>query len=94
MKPSEICLFRERLEVIFSQSEEKRVKNPKSFSALKTIWQHFSTILTKSNELRVWQRTDRFGNTWWNAYDPATGRSTSVTSESEMRIWIEERYYQ
>jgi len=32
-----------------------------------------------------------FGNTWWNAYDPA-GRSVSLASEAEMRIWIEKRY--
>jgi hypothetical protein len=93
MKPSEIYFYRERLEANFSQSEQKRVKNSKFLSALHRIWQHLLTILTKGNDLQVWQTSDRFGNTWWNAYDPATGRSTSLASEAEMRVWIEERYY-
>lgn len=93
MKHSEIYLSRERLVVNFSQSEQKRVKNSKLLSALNRIWQHLLTILTKGNELQVWQTSDRFGNTWWNAYDPATGRSASLASEAEMRIWIEKRYY-
>ena len=92
MKHSEISLFRERLEVIFSQSEQKQV-NSKLLSAVNRIWQHSLTILTKGNELQVWQTSDRFGNTWWNAHDPATGRSTSLASEAEMRVWIEEHYY-
>lgn len=94
MKHTDISLDRKRLEVIFSQSEHKQVKKSKFFSALKGIWQHLLTTLTNDNALQVWQTTDRFGNTWWNAYDPATGRSTSLASEAEMRVWIEERYYQ
>ncbi len=93
MKPYKICLERERLEVIFSHSEPKQVKKTKLFSALNRIWQHLSAFLTKGNELQVWQTVDHFGNTWWNAYDPATGRSTSVASEAEMRVWVEKRYY-
>lgn len=93
MKPSKICLDRERLEVIFSQSEPKQVKKTKLFLVMNRIWQQLSASLTKGNELQVWQTSDRFGNTWWNAYDPATDSSTSVGSEAEMRGWIEKRYY-
>jgi hypothetical protein len=93
MKPSEIYGFRERLEIIFSQSEQKQVKKFKLLSALNKIWQHSLTIFTKGNELQVWQTCDRFGNTWWNARDRATDRSISLASETEIRVWIEERYY-
>ncbi len=68
-----------------------------SFSLIaiaKTIWQHFIYVVSSHNELQVWQKTDRYGNTYWQAYDPVTGRSTSLGSEDEMRIWIEQRYYQ
>lgn len=94
MKHSANYLDRERLESIFSQSESKQVKKSKFFSAMNRIWQHLLTTLTKDiNELQVWQTSDRFGNTWWNAYEPTTGRSISLASEAEMRAWIDERYY-
>ena len=94
MKHSTNCLNRERLEVIFSQSGQKQAKKTKFFLALKGIRSFLLTILTGGNELQVWQTSDRFGNTWWNAYDPATDRSTSHASEAEIRVWIEKRYYQ
>ena len=50
--------------------------------------------LTAEPELRVWHETDRQGNTWWYAYDPLTRRSTRQASEDDLRIWIEQRYYQ
>lgn len=94
MKPSEVSFHRERLEVTFRQFEQKQVKKSQLLLALNSIWQHLLRIFTKGNELQIWQTSDRFGNTWWNAYDPTTGCSTSLTSEAEMRAWIEERYYQ
>lgn len=66
----------------------------KCFSFLQTIFQNLVTVITSKNELQVWQKSDRSGNTEWHAYDPATGRSVCVASEQEMRYWIEERYYQ
>lgn len=92
MKYSTNCLNRERLEVIFSQSGEKQARKRK-FSALKEVWSFLLSILTKGNELQVWQTSDRLGNTWWNAYDPANGRSTSHATDAEIRVWIEKRYY-
>jgi len=64
------------------------------FAICKTIWQYFIRTITSNNEVQVWQKTDRYGNTYWQAYDPKTGKSTSLGSEAEMRIWIEQRYYQ
>ena len=93
MRHSTNYLNRERLEVIFGQSGQKQAKKTESFLALKRIWFFLQTILTKGNELQVWQTSDH-GNTWWNAYDPATDRSISHASETEMRVWIEKRYYQ
>lgn len=58
------------------------------------ICQGFVTLINHASELKVWQSRDRKGHTWWNAYDPTTGNSISLDSEAEMRMWIEERYYQ
>ena len=89
MKPSEVSFYRERLEVIFRQSDQKQVKNSQLLLALNSIWRHLLRILTKGNELQIWQTSDRFGNTWWNAYDPTTGHSTSLATDAEMRTWRE-----
>ena len=60
---------------------------------VKSLSQLFISFLTNGDEPRIWTTTDRNGNTAWNAYDPVSDRTTSLNSESEMRIWIEQRYY-
>jgi len=82
------------LEVGFSKDEQEQDKKSKFILALNTVWQHLITILTKQPELQVRQRYNRFGNTWWEAYDLMTGSTVSFGSEIEMLAWIEQRYYQ
>ncbi len=60
---------------------------------LSRAWQHLVTVFHRRPELHIWQSLDRFGNTWWHACDPATGKSTQLASEVEMRLWVEQRYY-
>lgn len=62
-------------------------------SALKRISEYLRESIVGRNELRVWQTSDHFGNQRWHAYDPVTGRHTTVNSEAELRAWIERRYY-
>ncbi|MUL35422.1 hypothetical protein BWI75_03380 [Gloeocapsopsis sp. AAB1 = 1H9] len=71
----------------------KKAKYTNVFAPLKSIWQQVINYLNAKHELQVWQSSDRDGHTWWNAYDPITGRTTKRNSETEMRAWIEERYY-
>jgi hypothetical protein len=47
-----------------------------------------------NHEVQIWQVSDRAGNLYWRVYDPVTGASTSFNSASEVRIWLEQRYYQ
>lgn len=58
------------------------------------LWQRLVDMLAHAHAPQVWQRLDRFGNCYWQAYDPATGRSTASGSEAEIRAWLEERRYQ
>lgn len=60
---------------------------------LQKVWQKLVKALTTSSELRVWQTFDCCGHPCWHAYDPATGRSACFGSESEIRVWVEQRYY-
>ncbi len=65
-------------------------QRPKMFSKL---WEKILTAIVSKSEMQVWSESDRSGNTEWHAYDPETGRSICVASETEMRHWIEQSYY-
>lgn len=84
---------RKRQEVVVDESQQKRDKNRKLFSWLNRIGEYLVAALFQGQELKIWQSTDRFGQTWWHAYDPVKDCFVSRDSEAEMRIWLEERYY-
>lgn len=46
-------------------------------------------LFRQSDEIQVWQRSDRNGQLWWYAYNPKTRHSGVFESESEIRVWIE-----
>ncbi len=64
------------------------------FSAINKIGQFLLYLISGEDELRIWQTCDRYGNTWWHGCDRATGRSTCVATEDEMRAWLDRRYCQ
>lgn len=61
---------------------------------LRRLGDRIVEYLNSQPEIKVWQRQDRFGNEYWEVYDPNTNRSASLGSEEEVRIWIEELFYQ
>lgn len=83
--------FPKLLEQILNQAEPNSSKN-KLVSTINSIGQRLVAVMTKEQDLQVWQSSDRSGKTWWHGYDPVTGRSVCRDSEAEMRIWLEERY--
>lgn len=60
---------------------------------LSKFGQHILEILSRCAELKVWEKTDRQGNHYWQGYDPQHGKSVSFGTEDEIRIWIEQQYY-
>ncbi|WP_242063184.1 hypothetical protein [Nostoc sp. FACHB-892] len=71
----------------------KKKFNSKFWEFLHSIWKIFvKKLLLDSNELQVWQKVDRYGNTYWQAYDPATGKSFSSGSQADVCMWIEQLY--
>ncbi len=62
-------------------------------SSLKRIGQLFIQFFASSSEPRIWTTTERYGNTFWHVYDPVSDKSKTLRSESEMRVWLEQRYY-
>ncbi len=59
-------------------------------STLSRIWNALFTSV--SDEPRIWQKRDRFGNVWWYVYDPISHRSIQFSSEQEVRRWLEKRF--
>ncbi|CAN1211296.1 hypothetical protein TUMEXPCC7403_13935 [Tumidithrix helvetica PCC 7403] len=59
----------------------------------KAIENLFRAVFDRSDEVKVWQETDRKGNLYWSTYDPKTGECASFGSELEVMRWIESRYY-
>lgn len=60
------------------------------FQNFTKVWQFLSQAIAKSNEIRVWERINRFGNQEWHIYNPNTGRSTHLNSDAEARIWLDQ----
>jgi hypothetical protein len=58
------------------------------------LWRCWVHWLANLGDVQVRQRVDRFGNSYWQAYNPLTGRSLCSGSELEIRMWIEQQLYQ
>ncbi len=75
-------------------SSGDRLANQRSLTVrLNHLWNQIKAGLNASSEPRVWETKNTAGGTVWNAYDPASGRILRSASPSEVRIWLEERYY-
>ncbi|MGI2905261.1 hypothetical protein [Tolypothrix sp. VBCCA 56010] len=87
MKDNQICFKSENTEATSFLTSSSYNK------FLHDLWQRLvDTLLTNSQELQVWQKVDRYGNIYWKAYDPVTGKSFMSGSEGDIRMWIEQLY--
>ncbi len=71
-----------------SRNQQNKLKIP----LLQRVLQYLSKSFVGSNKLRIWQTYDYLGNNWWHAFDPVTGRNTSVNSKEKLQAWIELTY--
>lgn len=63
-------------------------------SRLKSLLVTASKLFNTTHEPRISKRFDRWGNIYFAVYDPANKTHQVFTSEQEVRIWLEQRYYQ
>lgn len=68
-------------------------KQPKA-SWLSCTWKYLMHHLLNGHEPRVWQKRNAAGEILYCAYDPHTGRSAYLTSDIDLRIWLEQLPYQ
>lgn len=57
-------------------------------------WTYFIHYFTKSREPRVWQERSAAGDIYHCAYDPYSGRSAYLSSDTDLRAWLEQLPYQ
>ena len=67
-----------------------KVSTNYAFGILKKIYHH----LSKSRvEPQIVQKHDCNGNIYWQVYDPISATHCSLSSEQEVRAWLDSRYY-
>jgi hypothetical protein len=90
MRTYEQQLNYERLELI--PAAQAASLKTKIASAVKTAWRNLIRIFAPGSEPCIYQTSDASGQ-WWYVYDPITGDSAWLTSETEVLIWLDSRYY-
>lgn len=66
---------------------------PKSFrTRLNNLFSLIVSQLTASSDPLIWSTQDAAGQTLWNAKDQTSGKVIRGASETEIRVWLEERY--
>ncbi|MBP0021075.1 MAG: hypothetical protein J7647_26420 [Cyanobacteria bacterium SBLK] len=82
-----------KLERIYNLNESKSARSLEFPAGFKQFLNDFFAFLSGSEEPRIRVRRDRAGKPIYQAYDPITNSSFSSTEETELRSWLEERYY-
>jgi hypothetical protein len=60
---------------------------------IQNLWSKLvNLVFANPEEIEVVQKSDRQGNTYWQVYDPASGKSFCSGSESDVLAWIEYLY--
>lgn len=75
------------------QSRQWRTAIATITEGIRHEFSHLIQSLAGSREPHVWQRQDASGQLWWHGYDPVSDHHICCTSEEELRIWLESRYY-
>ncbi|MBD2448932.1 hypothetical protein H6G76_17580 [Nostoc sp. FACHB-152] len=86
-------LFFESLKFISNYSQNYRANKTKISFWLGHIGKFLAKALIQTKEVQVWQKTNHQGDTYWEAYDPATDQTAYFSTELEVRVWIEKPYF-
>jgi hypothetical protein len=58
-----------------------------------TLWQRWIQALVGNQEPQIFHRRDRQGYSYLEVYDPTSGKTHSFNTTQEVRVWLEQRYY-
>ena len=85
----------------FEEKHSSRQKSARNTSSgfrrklaqkLEDLDDHWSKLNVYA-EPKVWEKKDRYGNTYYRVYDPQRDRYLEFNSEEEVRWWLDKRYY-
>jgi hypothetical protein len=77
-----------------AHSSDTKHNSSRLVSCFSSGWAYLIDYFTRGHEPRVWQKRNSAGDVVYCAYDPYTGRSTYLTSDIDLRIWLEQLPYQ
>jgi hypothetical protein len=76
---------------IHSVSEQK---TSTLVSKLSRIWHRFIESIITVNEFKIYSPRSKSGCPYWAIHDPISGRRVFFDSETEVRAWLDRRYYE
>ncbi|WAL61704.1 hypothetical protein [Thermocoleostomius sinensis] len=74
-----------------TQARQRQFSLRRSFER---IWNLLLSAFAESSEPKIYQKHDRDGNVYFKVYDPVTHQTEILTTEQEVRVWLDQRYYQ
>jgi hypothetical protein len=93
MKASTEFLRRSEFDLTINSSSTIRSSKSRATKIWSGVFQSLLSIFVSQSEPRIWQSLDRTGTMVWHVYDPANGHSACFGSETEVRVWLDQRYY-
>jgi hypothetical protein len=69
----------------------KKEQKPESWLSrvARTLFEKFGS----STDPQIRLKYGPAGREYWRVYDPTTGKTATFTEESDVRVWLEQRYY-
>lgn len=49
-------------------------------------------LIKLKTEPQIRRKCDRYGNSYWQIFNPVSGKFTLFGSEKEVRVWLEEHF--
>lgn len=77
-----------------AHSSEAKSNSSSLVSWFSNGWAYLTHHFTRGHQPQVWQQRSAAGDIFYRAYDPQTGRSAYLTSDIDLRIWLEQLPYQ
>ena len=63
-------------------------------SRLGQVWSGFAESIFRVDEPKIHASKNKFGHVYWVTHNPFTGRRVYSHSETELRTWLDRRYYE
>jgi len=77
-----------------TESSESSKKISIKLPSLEQLWNSLLNNFVRSSEPRIYQKRTPEGKLYFKVYDPIAHQTSTFSSETEVRVWLDQRYYQ